>query len=159
MKQQLSSSYQPTVSWVIIIFYSSMYNEEILCLRIKIMITIPRYKNKQCNVWELLYFKWLHVHKTIPEFNWRRKWQHTQVLLPREFHGQRSLVGYSPWSGKGSDTTKWLTHTQKLLWCRQGFPSPSLIASFIDSLLFMLVPGLGCFPVIQHLLLPKSYLP
>ena len=26
-----------------------------------------------------------------------RKWQHTPVFLPREFHGQRGLVGYSPW--------------------------------------------------------------
>ena len=64
-----------------------------------------------------------------------------------------------PWGGKESGTTEWLTYTQKLLWCRLGFPSPSLIVSFIDSLLFMLVPGLGCFPVIQHLLLPKPHLP
>ena len=27
---------------------------------------------------------------------WRRKWQSTPVCLPGEFHGQRSLVGYSP---------------------------------------------------------------
>ena len=27
-----------------------------------------------------------------------------QVLLPGKFHGQRSLVGYSPWDGKESDT-------------------------------------------------------
>ena len=27
---------------------------------------------------------------------WRRKWQPTQVFLPGESHGQRSLVGYSP---------------------------------------------------------------
>ena len=39
-----------------------------------------------------------------PRFNpwvrkipWRRKWQPTPVLLPGESHGQRSLVGYSPW--------------------------------------------------------------
>ena len=31
---------------------------------------------------------------------WRRKWQPTPVLLPGEFHGLRSLVGYSPWSRK-----------------------------------------------------------
>ena len=29
---------------------------------------------------------------------WRRKWQPTLVFLPGEFHGQRSLVGYNPWS-------------------------------------------------------------
>ena len=28
---------------------------------------------------------------------WRRKWQPTPVSLPGESHGQRSLVGYSPW--------------------------------------------------------------
>ena len=27
---------------------------------------------------------------------WRRKWQPTPALLPGEFHGQRSLAGYSP---------------------------------------------------------------
>ena len=27
---------------------------------------------------------------------WRRKWQSTPVFLPGKFHGQRSLVGYSP---------------------------------------------------------------
>ena len=28
---------------------------------------------------------------------WRRKWQPTPVLLPGEFHGQRSLAGYNLW--------------------------------------------------------------
>ena len=32
--------------------------------------------------------------------------QLTLVLLPGEFHGQRSLVGYSPWSCKEPDTTE-----------------------------------------------------
>ena len=39
-------------------------------------------------------------------FSWRRKWQPATVLLPGEFHGQRSLVGYSPWGCKESDTTE-----------------------------------------------------
>ena len=30
-------------------------------------------------------------------FPWRRKWQPTLIFLPRKSHGQRSLVGYSPW--------------------------------------------------------------
>ena len=37
---------------------------------------------------------------------WRRKWQHIPVFLPGEFHGQRSLVGYSPWSCKELETTE-----------------------------------------------------
>ena len=32
------------------------------------------------------------------------------VFLPGEFHGQRSLVGYSPWGCKESDMTERLTH-------------------------------------------------
>ena len=28
---------------------------------------------------------------------WRRAWQPTPVFLPKESHGQRNLVGYSPW--------------------------------------------------------------
>ena len=43
-------------------------------------------------------------HCRRPEFNawvrkipWRREWQPTPVLLPGKSHGQRSLVGYSPW--------------------------------------------------------------
>ena len=31
---------------------------------------------------------------------WRRNWQPTPVFLPVKFHGQRSLVGYSPWGHK-----------------------------------------------------------
>ena len=33
------------------------------------------------------------------------------VLLPGEAHGRRSLVGYSPWGRKDSDTTEWLHFT------------------------------------------------
>ena len=43
---------------------------------------------------------------TIP---WRRKWQPTPAFLPGEFHGQRSLAGYSPWNSKESDMMKQLT--------------------------------------------------
>ena len=27
---------------------------------------------------------------------WRREWQPTSIFLPEEFHGQKSLAGYSP---------------------------------------------------------------
>ena len=37
---------------------------------------------------------------------WRRKWQPTPVLLPGYSHGQRSLVGYSPWGHKESGWTE-----------------------------------------------------
>ena len=40
---------------------------------------------------------------------WRKKWLPTPVFLPREFQGQRNLVGYSPWGCKKSDMTEQLT--------------------------------------------------
>ena len=45
---------------------------------------------------------------------WNRKWQPTPVFFPGKFHRQRSLVSYSPWGCKESDTAEWLsmlTHT------------------------------------------------
>ena len=42
---------------------------------------------------------------------WRREGKPTPVFLPGEFHGQRSLAGYSPWDRKESDITEQLTHT------------------------------------------------
>ena len=47
---------------------------------------------------------------------WRRKWHPTPVLLPGKFHGQRSLVVYSPWGRKELDTTEWFHFL--------SFPSP-----------------------------------
>ena len=35
----------------------------------------------------------------------------TPVFLSRKSHGQRSLVGYSPWGHKELDTTEQITHT------------------------------------------------
>ena len=37
---------------------------------------------------------------------WRIKWPPTPVFLPGKSHGQRSLVGYSPWGRKESDRTE-----------------------------------------------------
>ena len=45
---------------------------------------------------------------------WSMKWQPTPVFLPEKFHGQRSLVGYSPWGHRELDTTELVstyTHT------------------------------------------------
>ena len=65
---------------------------------------------------------------------WRRAWEPTPVFLPGESHGQSSLVGYSSWSLKESDTTEhactctWVrtharahthTHTHTLFSCKK----------------------------------------
>ena len=35
-----------------------------------------------------------------------KKWQPIPLFLPEEFHGQRSLVGYSSWGPKELDMTE-----------------------------------------------------
>ena len=50
--------------------------------------------------WSLRAFKQEH------DMIWRRKSQSTPALLPGESHGRRSLIGYSPWGRKESDTTE-----------------------------------------------------
>ena len=40
---------------------------------------------------------------------WRRAWQPSPVFLLGESHGERSLMGYSPWGCKESDMNEWLS--------------------------------------------------
>ena len=76
----------------------------------------PRKMLSVANYWELPW--WLRRSSVClqcgrPGFDpwvgkipWRRKWQSTPVLLPGKSHGQRNLVGYSPWGCKELDMTK-----------------------------------------------------
>ena len=57
-------------------------------------------KESACNDRRLGFNPWV---RKIP---WRREWLPTPVFLPGEFHGQRTLVGYSPWGQKESDTAE-----------------------------------------------------
>ena len=73
-------------------------------------------------VWLPWWLRWYRIclHCRRPGFNpWvgkisRREWLPVFLFLPVEFHGKRSLVGYSKWGCKESDTTKGpsLTHLQ-----------------------------------------------
>ena len=49
--------------------------------------------------------------------------QPTPVFLPGEFHGQRSLAGYSPWDCKESDTTEQLTHNYRKMTVETDSPN------------------------------------
>ena len=42
---------------------------------------------------------------------WRRAQQSTPAFLPGESHGQKSLVGYSPWGCKELDVSEAIQHT------------------------------------------------
>ena len=61
----------------------------------------------------------------------RRIWHPTPVLLPGKSHGPRSLISYSPWGRKESDTTERLTHkhsqvTMVFCWISVVFPGHKL---------------------------------
>ena len=68
---------------------------------------------------------------------WGWAWQPTPVFLPGESHGQRSLVGYSPWGCKESDTTERVSaraHTHpsiKMIQKTKALIESALIESFI----------------------------
>ena len=68
---------------------------------------------------------------------WRRAWQPTPVFLPGESHGQRSLVGCSPWGCKESDTTQPLSTAQHstplfhLPFSPKSFPRQFLLYTFM----------------------------
>ena len=48
----------------------------------------------------------LRLDPWVGKICWRREWQPTPIFLPRESHGQRSLVGYSPQGHRESDKTE-----------------------------------------------------
>ena len=67
--------------------------------------------------------------KTYTVATWRNKWQSTSVFLPGKFHGQRSLAGYSPWSGNESDMTERTYRVKvKSLSCVRLFATPWTVA-------------------------------
>ena len=49
---------------------------------------------------------WVKAFKSKYTLHQRRQWQPTPVPLPGKSHGQRSLVGCSPWGSEESDTTE-----------------------------------------------------
>ena len=81
-----------------------------VCLHAKINMSFPGGsdgKEFTCNAGDLGLDSW--VRKT----PWWREWLPTSLFLPGEFHGKRSLAGYSPWGCKEWDTTEWLTLSKR----------------------------------------------
>ena len=78
-------------------------------------------------VFKAVYVAWPSFYLSPIRWVWRREWQSTPVFLPGGSQGQRSLVGYSSWGSKESDTTEQLTHThmrweEPEMWAGQDEP-------------------------------------
>ena len=77
--------------------------------------------------------------------------QLTPVLLPGEFHGQKSFMGYSPWGHKESHMTEQLTLLLQLthihfFWggmVRNTLPPPQRCTLLITSPILPLLGGMG----------------
>ena len=108
------------------------HNQSVILIQIKfinIIITLVcqrRYKIGSCEVFELPEYlkdtgvQWCRRRRFdlwVRKIPWRRKWQPTPVFLPGKSHGQKRLVGYSPWSHKrvGHDTTKQYSFHKRLI--------------------------------------------
>ena len=116
----------------------SPYSKQI----IHFLISMSTKRNSQLKHRELCFAQWgflgLHVWEGLPrwfnskestcqcrrsgfnpwvgKFTRRRKLQPSPVFLPGKSHGQRSLVGYSPWNGDHKElgmTEQQATHTHK----------------------------------------------
>ena len=68
----------------------------------------------------------------VTKISWRRKWQPTPVLLPGEFHGQRSLVDYMGSQRAGHDWSD-LAHTSFILEDFFKCQPPLILQSYVKS--------------------------
>ena len=71
-----------------------------------------------------LKLKLKHILKYLDLFLWRRQWHPTPVLLPGKSHGQRSLVGCSPWGREEWDMTERLHFDFSLSCIGEGNSNP-----------------------------------
>ena len=63
---------------------------------------------------------------------WGRKWQCILAVLPGNSHARRSLIGYTPWGRKESDTTEWLHFTSQIYMNSHNFKISILVTSTIQ---------------------------
>ena len=70
------------------------------------------------------FFIWCFLYVYLCLCLGRRQWHPTPVLLPGKSHGQRSLVGCSPWGLEESDTTERLPFHFSLSCIGEGNGNP-----------------------------------
>ena len=154
----------PSPPWVTLIISCPTYS----CLR-TFELAIP-------SAWKWL--RWLRIclQGGKPRFDpwvrripWRREWLPIPVFVPGEFHGQMSMVGYSPQSGKEWVTTEANNTFPFTAWkclqfvssCRSTFYFPSLLSpslSPIKTAFFFFFPP-GYMHVCITYCLPPSWEP
>ena len=77
---------------------------------------LPRWRSSKESAYQCRTHRRCRFDPWVRKIPWRRKWQPTSVFLHGKSQGQRSLVGYSSWGHKESDTTEGPTTTNNQLW-------------------------------------------
>ena len=83
----------------------------------------PRWLSGKESTWQFRKHRRRGFNPWVRMIPWSRKQQPTPIFLPGKFHGERSLVGYSPWGHKESDMTERLSipHFLILGWPKSSF--------------------------------------
>ena len=76
-------------------------------------------------------YKKFRFHCWVRKIPWSRKWQPTPLFSPVKSHGQKSLVGYSPWNCKEQDMIE-----QRAKLNRYKHKDVFLFKSLLTSMLF-----------------------
>ena len=83
--------FESGTSWDICVVFSTRYWD------------FPSDTSGKESAWQHRWYKRCRFDPWDGKIPWSMKWQSTQVFLPRKFHGQNSLEGYSPWCHQESD--------------------------------------------------------
>ena len=92
------------ISLILITFFYGNYNNNNIILNIMPVLHMSTWQLSQRRI--CLQCRRLVFDPWFGKISWRRKWKPTLVFLPGKSHRQWSLVGYSPWGHKESDTTE-----------------------------------------------------
>ena len=95
----------------------------------------------------------LRFDSWVGKIPWRRKWQPTPVFLAGEFHGQRSLAGYSPWGRKSWTQLSECTSAT----CRWGHTVSCAVCASLGDTSLLLPSRPQCYFVMPFSVCCKCY--
>ena len=76
------------------------------------LVGFPWWLRGKESAWQCRKYKRCAFNPWVRNIPWRRKWQPIPVLLLGKSHGQKSLVGYSPWGHRVGHRSAQHTHAR-----------------------------------------------
>ena len=100
LKQRSSLEIQSKRGWILILFTHTDTARFVKWQNLIMQGRLPRWCSGKESACQYRRRKGCEFDPRVGKIPWRRAWPPTPVFLPGESHGQRSLVGYSPWAAK-----------------------------------------------------------